>query len=143
MTDQALLEAAARAAGIFLTPETLAKLFPVWEWDEDFEPYHLEDGGMVGTVAVYSYSGELSGTTSQEWNPLTDDGDALRLAVALRMTVEQYEDQASASTDAGRRLQTSVIGYAVCNGDPLAATRRAIVRAAAAMAPTPATAPAP
>ena len=52
------------------------------------------------------------------WNPLTDDGDAFRLMVALRLwrddpdicCVERVEDH---------------------NGDELSATRKAIVRAAA------------
>lgn len=57
------------------------------------------------------------------WNPLTDDGDALRLAVKLD-------------------LQRVFVGGAEHNGmcwqevnftDPHAATRRAIVRAAAAI----------
>jgi hypothetical protein len=50
-----------------------------------------------------------------QWNPLTDDGDALRLAVQLRMV-----------------LDTSY--YPLCeegDPDPYAATRRAITRVAA------------
>lgn len=59
-----------------------------------------------------------------EWNPLTDDGDALRLAVKLGLQVY------------GREIGCSVDDYifvdeADCGGDPYAATRRAIVRAAA------------
>ena len=27
------------------------------------------------------------------WNPLTDDGDALRLAVKLKLRVDSYDDQ--------------------------------------------------
>lgn len=45
------------------------------------------------------------------WSPLTDDGDALRLAVKLRIEVCSKGMEAF--------------------GDPYAATRRAIVRAAA------------
>jgi hypothetical protein len=54
------------------------------------------------------------------WNPLTDDGDALRLAVKLRLTphidgnLTDCEDCTVAHLD-----------------DPYAATRRAITRAAA------------
>ncbi len=50
-------------------------------------------------------------TPNGVWNPLTDDGDALRLAVKLRIEVEA--------------------GWMVFSEDPYAATRRAIVRAAA------------
>jgi hypothetical protein len=59
------------------------------------------------------------------WNPLTDDGDALRLAVKLKMTVD-ITDEASGA---------GAIGLKWCSepykDDPYAATRRAIVRAAA------------
>jgi hypothetical protein len=70
------------------------------------------------------------------WNPLDADGDALRLAVKLGLDV---------NIDAPRESEpyTDVVGF-MCNdsaqlvdvnephdGDPYAATRRAIVRAAA------------
>ena len=59
------------------------------------------------------------------WNPLTDDGDALRLAVKLGMLIDVVDDASGAN----------VINYKFCseehNNDPYAATRRAIVRAAA------------
>ena len=67
------------------------------------------------------------------WNPLTDDGDALRLAVKLNLGVM--------STDQVK--QTTVWEYCKPklnevreqhNSDPYAATRRAIVRAAAELA---------
>lgn len=47
------------------------------------------------------------------WNPLTDDGDALRLAVKLGL------------------LEHSWLGDMSKESDPYAATRRAIVKAAA------------
>ena len=56
--------------------------------------------------------------TGCEWNPLTDDGDALRLAVKLHMPVE-----AMIAFVAEREPDWEK--------DPLAATRRAITRAAA------------
>jgi hypothetical protein len=62
------------------------------------------------------------------WNPLTDDGDALRLAVKLKMCVDI----------GGGGLVFAFCGEPECteateeiHPDPLAATRRAIVRAAA------------
>lgn len=58
--------------------------------------------------------------------PLTDDGDALRLAVALVMAI----DCQGSSTHAESYGET-FIEYN--NGDQMAATRRAIVRAAAAI----------
>ena len=50
------------------------------------------------------------------WNPLDDDGDALRLAVKLRLLGSEDSCLVTAMYELG---------------DPLAATRRAIVRAAA------------
>jgi hypothetical protein len=55
------------------------------------------------------------------WNPLTDDGDALRLAVRLNLTVHK----GFAYTPTGKLFDHR--DYA----NPIAATRRAIVRAAA------------
>ena len=61
-----------------------------------------------------------------EWNPLTDDGDALRLAVKLEMELKVYNTSAHA---ASAKCERSVCASE--KGDPCAATRRAIVRAAA------------
>jgi hypothetical protein len=62
------------------------------------------------------------------WNPLTDDGDALRLAVKLRLWVGQHEDGVTVS-DLYARFK--VVIEEDHGTDPYAATRRAIVRAAA------------
>lgn len=63
------------------------------------------------------------------WNPLTDDGDALRLAVKLGLDIQF---QKPSGVEARNAAATS---YYVSNldSDPYAATRRAIVRAAAAI----------
>ena len=62
-----------------------------------------------------------------EWIPLTDDGDALRLAVKLRLDVNQGGAVVVAERDGPKE-----VGVAEALGDdPYAATRRAIVRAAA------------
>ena len=66
------------------------------------------------------------------WNPLTDDGDALRLAVALRLTIawDRFDDDDYATATPPHTHQ----GYdCIVDQDPCAATRRAIVRAAAAI----------
>ncbi len=98
MSDRELLEAAARAAGL-----------PV-EWDDRTEQTVLVDAN------------EWAGW----WNPLIDDGEALRLAVKLRISVYHAPSGAmmAISPDGSGR-------YDEDNGDPLAATRRAITRAAA------------
>lgn len=63
-------------------------------------------------------------TDPSSWNPLHDDGDALRLAVKLRLAVRNSDVRASVMSDIG--------GVTEPHGtDPYAATRRAIVRAAA------------
>lgn len=64
------------------------------------------------------------------WNPLTDDGDALRLAVKLQLRVIPPEDEfgldrASVRIPGARDLVDAF------DAEPCTATRRAIVRAAA------------
>jgi len=72
------------------------------------------------------------------WDALNDDGDALRLSVALSMSIELNEEDCP---DRVRCLGVHPITFIVgCADEPLgvddlAATRRAIVRAAAEMAP--------
>lgn len=101
MTDRELLEKAAKAAGIDL----------VWHLELDNKtPFCLlRSGGL--------------------WNPLTDDGDALRLAVKLHFVI----DTGAISTSVHANNGVRDLGYEFHDSDPYAATRRAIVRAAAAM----------
>ena len=71
--------------------------------------------------------------SSWRWNPLTDDGDALRLAVKLGIQITQYRPTdrntvGSVSTYYDREFVES---YKPAG--EMAATRRAIVRAAAAL----------
>ncbi len=98
MTDRELLELAAKAAGI------------EGEWDGD------EFKISVSFRNFYNY---------ETWNPLTDDGDALRLAVKLEMDVSII----SGDIVAWDRKHSAC--FEDCNDDPYAATRRAIVRVAA------------
>ena len=63
------------------------------------------------------------------WNPLEDDGDALRLAVELMMSVEISEHEGSTYAYAGEVPR--VCACEMWLDDKDAATRRAIVRAAA------------
>lgn len=61
------------------------------------------------------------------WNPLTDDGDALRLAVKLKIVIDFADTKEATWTYRGDSK-----GFVVDHGkDPSAATRCAIVRAAA------------
>lgn len=59
------------------------------------------------------------------WNPLTNDGDAFCLAVKLELMVNPEDDEVNVY-DGG-----DVDVHQPIDGDPYAATRRAIVRAAA------------
>ena len=95
MSDREMLEFAAKAAGIG----------GGWQFvrGRDTPICYRDVGGRV-------------------WNPITDDGDALRLAVRLNIPVFPYEDETS----------TGTIGVRAKNwGSKEANTRRAIVRAAA------------
>lgn len=64
-----------------------------------------------------------------DWNPLTRDADAFRLMVKLSIRVRPYcgdgDDYTTVTIDNHGRITEEH------NGDALAATRRAIVRAAA------------
>lgn len=103
MTDRELLEAAAKAAGYRIEIEE--------NWTAGELPYiHLLDENR------------------RCWFPLRDDGDALRLAVKLHITVSNSENQNHACASS---IKTPGISLNRHNGDPYAATRRAIVRAAA------------
>ncbi len=59
-----------------------------------------------------------------DWNPLKDDGDALRLAVKLGFVIDTSGDKTFCGT-----VHYDAIEHH--KDDPYAATRRAIVRAAA------------
>ncbi len=102
MTDRELLELAAKAAGITGT------LLPFYDIDGEIEGYDFVVKGCP-------------------WNPLTDDGDALRLAVKMAMEIDTgYSDKfVQARTPGGEWFEAVIASSAE------SATRRAIVRAAA------------
>lgn len=104
MTDRELLEKAAKAAGY-------ARMIY-----RDETPY---------------VSPNMNGDDFIAWNPLTDDGDALRLAVKLRLDiVHLLPSGVNANVGVAR---SGYVSDHDCGGDHAAATRRAIVRAAAAI----------
>ena len=105
MTDLTLMERAAKAADIAVRRGT------GWQSDMLF----IGDGAPNGWV------------TGREWNPLTDDGDALRLVVKCNLNVcVGYGSVSACLQDDGSFHRVEEI-----KDDPYAATRRAIVRAAA------------
>lgn len=83
---------------------------------------------------------DVSPRTSDElnlWNPLTDDGDALRLAVALRLDIkflDGFKQVCSRRSDDRDNFEMhGLVGYGE-GADPWVSTenvRRSIVRAAA------------
>ena len=106
MTDKELLELAAKAAG-----------YPRTKWDEH------------GWFYVCGLEGEWLGPSDFElWNPLTDDGDALRLAVKLGLFIQINSGSATAWKWRGENWYEQASDNA---DDMSATTRRAIVRAAA------------
>jgi hypothetical protein len=90
----------------------------------------------AATAAGLRYDHALGGYYSDpefnevvRWNPLTDDGDALRLAVGLGLNV-CVTGRCVLAHHAGDVFEEQAQDF---GGDPCAAARRAIVRAAASM----------
>lgn len=116
MDDRRLLELAAKAAG-------MGEL--VWG-----ETYKLGDDLIDCSDLPYLRSNQPD-EADVYWNPLTDDGDALRLAVRLQLHIGIYDAYASAAS-IGRPYDEKIVWFHN-ELDPGLATCRAIVRAAAAI----------
>lgn len=107
MTDRELLEAAAKAAGMM--------------------------GALTWTPGATPWL-RVDPDNTRLWNPLADDGDALRLAVKLGLHISQqlsYVTVCQPHGPAATRGLSWATPYDAANA--YAATRRAIVRAAAAV----------
>ena len=107
MSDRELLELAAKAAGMTIHAANQAQ----------------RDACGDGDVGLW-----ISNDTTC-WNPLTDGSDALRLAVGLGLEIEfgsNFVNVGKSDSNKEWHLAREEFG-----DDPLAATRRAIVRAAA------------
>lgn len=109
-SDRELLELAAKAAGF------------------DYNPTIFNDAGLWGCFST------ARSQVTHQWNPLADDGDAMRLAVKLRINIEHIQTMGRA--DFG--INCWPVGRGDCGvsedgdlSDYAASTRRAIVRAAA------------
>jgi hypothetical protein len=110
MSDRELLEAAAKAAGRTILQDPHGR-------------FRDCTGAHHSAMNIFSFP---------LWNPLTDDGDALRLAVKLCLVVCVLRS----INFTGVYLPAENIGgkYDITEphkDDPLAATRRAVTRAAA------------
>jgi hypothetical protein len=116
MTDRELLELAAKAAGIRV--------------------HVVEPSKAIGGVkSLLFLEADENGALTAPWNPLEDDGPALRLAVKLGIAIQLHPSWVYAravppNDPYGWREITEGWGN---TKDPLAATRRAIVRAAASI----------
>ncbi|WP_431509784.1 hypothetical protein [Variovorax sp. DAIF25] len=110
MGKREMLERAAKAAGIDL-----------FCWDTERQGFKNEGGKHT------------------RWNPLTDDGDALRLAVKLGFTVAiDVDDPDDACTRILNSFGGVLLRHMHHDGGAEAATRLAITRAAASLTPAPA-----
>lgn len=106
MNDKELLELAAKAANV----------------RGDYYKGILNDDYVEGILYTREDGQQMV------WNPLTDDGDALRLAVRIRSLVAPWGAGASCVVSIDNRVLVLEPHY---GDDPERATRRAIVRAAA------------
>ena len=109
MTDRELLELAAKAAG--------------YQIDGPASKYMVQGYTFDSLLRLNEQGGH------SVWNPLTDDGDALRLVVKFRMMIDFIT--APNSWMVGCTVAASSAGNFYEKGFTAEATRRAIVRAAA------------
>ena len=111
MTDhRQLLELAARAAGL--------------ESRGSFEHF-----AELGLYIVHPVLRDDAGAYVK-WRPLHDDGDALRLAVTLRLDISPQPDGKVEVSNQWDRPEELRWAWETYGDDAQAATRRAIVRAA-------------
>lgn len=115
MDDRELLELAARAAGI--------------RYDKEASKPHPTSGAFFGLWL--KIDGEPYEGQRRRWNPLTDDADAFRLAVKLAIDIEWRPDGRVAAYRHANANGYCFTAFESSREDRSAATRRAIVRAAA------------
>ena len=114
MNDRELLELAAKAYGFGSKHKATGEIQFCWT-ESEYPPKSGKHG------ALWSYVGYMD--TAELWNPLTDDGDALQLAVKLDIFATPVFFHYRSLERFGRQ-----------DADDVTATRRAIVRAAAEIA---------
>lgn len=140
LTDRELLELAAKAAGIK-------------GWQSKHGYWNMTNAAGEHVVCCNGWArfnpdtgAEQSPTFSDavaemNWNPLVDDGDALRLAIKLGVLLDvRYTDQAMQRHNRVTYWIDPEHGLPMrfddCGADLATATRRAIVRAAAEIGKT-------
>ena len=114
MSDLELLELAAKASGI--------------EYDAEKSKPHPVHQNLWGLWLIYHR--ETHQFDPRYWNPLREDGDALRLAVKLRLQITPgtyvHHETSVFRSGAAETHESTTMNYGIEE-----ATRRAIVRAAA------------
>lgn len=116
MTDREMLELAAKAAGVGSV---------VWGGK-----YKLGDDVIDCTDISYVRSGQPPDVSDIHWNPLLDDGDALRLAAKLKIDIE-WQATNPFPEPRVEAYQRNDDGPCFCADEHEDDYRRAIVRAAA------------
>lgn len=120
MDDRALLEMAARANGMNVLSDPWPRDVGENEW---FYNAHNHGGGMFN---------RCDGRHTQvRWNPLADDGDALRLSVKCELNILRGYYGVSVEHPPADNGEGGVDICEPYGKDECAATRRAIVIAAA------------
>lgn len=109
MNEREMLEMAAKAAGFEL------RFSP--EWHDVGEPQIRVNRGRC--------------TDWEYWNPLQDDGEALRLAVKLNIEFACFDKEQQTNAGVWTPDSKPFDCMTPYNGDKAAAVRRAITRAAA------------
>jgi hypothetical protein len=123
MEDRELLELAAKAY-----------------WSDEIDDVCSIEWSEIDQTIAYTHADNQDHNGVDQtylWNPLEDDGDAFRLAVKLGIGV-RYEKNSPPELSLPRECGVAVTEdkrwFVEERRDPCAATRRAIVRAAAALA---------
>jgi hypothetical protein len=96
----------------------------------------LELAAKAADEGIVFYGECLRAQTGREWNPLVDDGDALRLAVKLNIDFRAYGSSVRSLVLDVVRQKVIASFDEIVTDDPYASTRRAIVRAAAQIGKT-------
>lgn len=116
MSDRDLLEKAAKAAGIEAHyPFGKGEIYVRYDGPWAFRDTSDNDGAL------------------KVWNPIADDSDALRLALSLNIQIVPDKAMKRSEAHYGGTWDEPLVVFVDWGDDLYAATRRAIVMAAAAM----------
>ena len=86
---------------------------------------------LAAKAAGIVYANGWNLATNEPWCPHEDDGDALRLAVKLEISINPFAGKTVVTHTVDNTRRGPYEKWDCNDDDPYAATRRAIVRAAA------------